>query len=332
MDGSEDASQMEINLSNKNANSQIVLNDLRLLELIYMYPFLFSKAVHPQNDKDYEEWGWGEIVKAFNLGYDGLKLSAPFSVEELKWRWDILRPIVPSLGKACGQIPSSLWHIVGKINRLMDVKPPANIKKPTWTQQFILDQLPFVEQLSKAHQRQLEVEVLDAIFCEEREVRLVCKGLGVKEQKIVQGEYDAFLKAIRVKELPTRVSSRGSSVSSTAGSNPDSSAAATNVANSRPSNLVISDVRGNSEPQPEPTIPTKSPLVIKDEPPDQLEVEQQKQQSKQSPVKEVDLRLRYVPIKSAKYYVKKVQVRLKRLDLADYMPLSVVRKTRNRSS
>ncbi|XP_030570811.1 uncharacterized protein LOC115769894 [Drosophila novamexicana] len=331
MDGLEDASQMEINLSNTNANSQIVLNDLRLLELIYMYPFLFSKAVRPQNDKDYEEWGWGEIVKAFNLSYEGLELSAPFSVEELQWRWDILRPICPTLGKACGQIPSALRDIVSKINQLMNVKPPANIKGLTSTQQFLLDQLPFIEQLSTAHQRQLEVEVLDAIFKEERKVRLVCKGLGKKELAIVLNEYDAFLKAIRVKELPVQVSSRRSSVSSNPGSKPDSSAAATNVVNARSSNLVISDVRGHSKPQPEPANPPTSALVIKEEPPNQLEVELQPE-SKQSPVKEADLSLRYVPLKSAKYYVKKVQVRLKRLDFADYMPLSYVRKTRNRSS
>ncbi|EDW61306.1 uncharacterized protein Lhr [Drosophila virilis] len=325
MDGLEDASQMEINLSNTNANSQIVLNDLRLLELIYMYPFLFSKAVRPQNDKDYEEWGWGEIVKAFNLSYEGLELSAPFSVEELQWRWYNLRPICPTLGKACGQIPSALRDIVSKINQMMNVKPPANIKGLTSTQQFLLDQLPFIEQLSTAHQRQLEVEVLDAIFKEERKVRLVCKDLGKKELAIVLNEYDAFLKAIRVKELPVQVSSRRSSASSNGSSKPDSSAAA------RSSNLVISDVRGHSEPQPEPANPPTSPLVIKNEPPDQLEIELQPL-SKQSPDKEADPRLRYVPLKSAKYYVKKVQVRLKRLDLADYMPLSYVRKTRNRSS
>ncbi|EDW01370.1 GH21397 [Drosophila grimshawi] len=59
-----DVFQVEIHIGNINSNSQIVLNDLRLLELLHKYPFLFGKALAPQADKDYEEWCWRETGKA----------------------------------------------------------------------------------------------------------------------------------------------------------------------------------------------------------------------------------------------------------------------------
>jgi len=201
-DGLQGATQMEINICNTDASSKIVLNDLQLLELLYSYPFLFSKAVHNHGDEDYEKWGWKEIAKEFNMRYKGLELNTPFTAEELQWRWEVLRPICPSLGKAYGQIPDSLWYIICKINRLINTKLPVRVKQLSQIQKLILNQLPIMEHLTESQQRRLEVEVLDAILTHERSLHL--EVLSVTTRNIVQNQYDEFLRAIRVKELPLK--------------------------------------------------------------------------------------------------------------------------------
>lgn len=362
----EDSTQIEINITNTNANSQIVLNDLRLLELIYMYPYLFSKAVDPQDDKDYEEWGWEEIAKAFNHGYEGLQLSTPFSVEELRWRWDILRSICPLFTKQQDRWPKQLHTIMWKISKMMDVKPRANVKGVTPTQLFILNQLPFIEQLSPTLQRQLEVEVLDAIFSEEREGRSVCKSLGEKEAQLVQSDYDEFFKKICVKDLPKSITSISINRSNFNNlhcmpdpkhpqpepehthpepqSEPENPQPASEHSQPKPGHSQSKSEPPRPEPEPEPQYtqseyqqaepehPQPEPEYASPEPPYLLKVEQQKLQSQSevAPVQKDDLQMRYVPLKSAKHYVKRVQVRLKRLDLKDHLPMSNVRRKSKR--
>ncbi|KAL7735771.1 hypothetical protein ACLKA6_020018 [Drosophila palustris] len=326
MDTLEEATQMEINICNTDSKSQIVLNDLQLLELLYSYPFLFSKAVRAHGDKDYEEWGWQEIAKRFNMSYKGLQLNTPFTVEELQWRWEVLRPVCPSLGKACGQIPDSLWYIICKINRLLNVKTPVSTKSTSSTQKLICNQLPILEKLSQSQQKRLEVEVLDAILTHERSIHL--EALSKKAEDIVQNQYDEFLRAIRVKELPSNEitgkdfdSSKNNlnttNILNTSESNLENKELRTNttfgknnlisttIDNSRECNLVISSVGRLMESQDEETT---------------------HKASKQGPNTETVTNLtgdevRFVPLKSAKYYTKRVKVRLKRVNLDDYMPL-----------
>ena len=326
---------MEINICNTDANSRIVLNDLQLLEQLYLYPFLLSKAVVGHGDKDYTEWSWQQIVRDFNLSYQGLELSTPFTVEELQWRWEILRPICPSLGKACGQIPDALWYVICKINRLLSCKPSARVKPPSAAKQLILNQLPMVEQLTESQQRRLEVEVLDAILSHERSVLL--EPPSQKTKDIVQYQYNEFLKAIRIKELPvSSVSHSGipesSSDSPTASkelsctltNGIDSSNDNSNAASSCDSNLVISNVCGQQESLEElPPIPSATPpLDFKAEPYQLTSVQQQS-------AKEVNsthpAELRFVPLKSAKYYTKKLKVKVKRMDFQKYLALTQIK-------
>lgn len=333
---------MEINICNTDSKSQIVLNDLQLLELLHSYPFLFSKAVHAHGDKDYEEWGWQEIAKRFNMSYKGLQLNTPFTVEELQWRWEVLRPVCPSLGKACGQIPDSLWYTICKINRLMNVKTPVSSKQTTSTQKLISNQLPILEKLTQSQQRRLEVEVLDAILTHERSIHL--EGLSKKAEDIVQNQYDEFLRAIRVKELPSKDFTSSKNNLNTANilntsennlenkelptntSSGQNNLISSNIVNSRECNLVISSVCRPLESQDEETtnLPAIPALDIKTPPAKPHE------ESKQGPNPETVTNLtgeevRFVPLKSAKYYTKRVEVRLKRVNLDDYMPRSSVK-------
>lgn len=349
-DDSEDTPEIEINIENINAKSEIVLNDLRLLELIYMHPYLISKAVKPHNDNDYEEWGWGQITKAFNSSYDGLNLTTPFSIEELRWRWDILRPMCHSFKDS--QLPTQFRNIMSNIKQLMNGEPQPEFQEDSQTQSLILDQIPFIEQLPFTLQKQLEVEVQNAIFTEEKSVNI---SLSEEETKVAQSEYEQFFKTIRVKELTEDDISRKRSTSK----------ATASIANKHESDLVVSQNPVSLQPepvtkkleaqhqqpqpknpQPEPQHPNPEPeppnpevehpepkpiklftqpLIIKEEPPDLFEVEQQelKEQLRDTPAQP-----RYVPLYSAMHYVKNVQVRVKRLDLEDYMRLTNVRQLR----
>ncbi|EDW10352.1 probable serine/threonine-protein kinase samkC [Drosophila mojavensis] len=403
-DDSEDAPEMEINTENINAKSEIILNDLRLLELIYMHPYLISNALNPHNDNDYEEWGWEQITNAFNCSYEGLNLNTPFCIEKLRWRWDILRPMCHSFKDKHSQLPTQLRSIMREINQLMNAAPQMKFREDIPTQSFILDQIPFIEQLPLSLQRPLEVEILNAIFIEERSEGI---SLGAKETKLAQSEYEHFFKAIRVKELPKNAISRKSSIHNSTGTNPDSSKATASKANTHESELVFTKVHSmpntekprpeplpmqpepvpmqpepvpmqpepvpmqpepvpmqpepvpmqpapvtkkpesqhqqpepkNPQPEPQHSKPQTEhpkpkpiqlftqPLIIKEEPPDLFQVEQQELKRKLRDT-HAQLQMRYVPLDSVRLYVKKVRVRVKRLDLADYVRQSNRRQLR----
>ncbi|XP_033255633.1 uncharacterized protein LOC117195074 [Drosophila miranda] len=115
-------------------DSESVLNDLRLLELITKYPFLYSKAAQPEQDSEYDEWAWNQISKEFNASYENLPLSAPFSADELQWRWNLLLPTMGTLSKAKGQIPFQLWSLVTEIERSLsteNLEPPRDLTSST---------------------------------------------------------------------------------------------------------------------------------------------------------------------------------------------------------
>ncbi|TDG50630.1 hypothetical protein AWZ03_002934 [Drosophila navojoa] len=334
-DVSGDTPEMEINVENINAKSEIILNDLRLLELIYMHPYLFSNAVDPHNDNDYEEWGWEQITNAFNCSYEGLDLSTPFSIDELRWRWDFLRPMCQSLKDKRSRLPTKLRSIMSKINQLMSAAPQMNFQENIPTQSFILEQIPFIERLPLSLQRPLEVEILNAIFMEERSEGI---SLDENETKLAQSEYEEFLKTIRVKELPNNETSRRNSIRNSTESNPDSSKAMASIANKHESAVVITKVQHpNSKPEPpkpqtehpkhKPIQLFRQPLIIKEEPPDLFKVEQQELR-KQLRDTSAQIQLHYVPLNKVMLYVKNVRVRVKRLDLVDYVRQSQRRQLR----
>ncbi|KAH8358135.1 hypothetical protein KR084_004855 [Drosophila pseudotakahashii] len=302
--------KMEINISNRKSNAEVVLNDLLLMELLCRFPFLFSRQVEPHEDEDYDSWGWDQLAKAFNQSYEGVELSAPFSVSDLQARWNKLRPLTSALANAKGEIPEPLWRVVVNVHNRMQAEKPAEVTR-TKCQDFFLSQAPFLESLSLLNRRRLEVEVLDLILQEER-TEMATHTMGPKEQEAAQSEYDEFLKAIRVKELPAdtllRLAMDGFCI--TPHSKPK-------VLKSDKSDMVISNVLGGqglSNGSKDVEIKTESTN------------ETAKKSDKLSPGK-----TRYVPLKSAKYYIKKLRVRVKRLDLDDHLPLASIRRS-NRSA
>ncbi|EDW85896.1 uncharacterized protein Dwil_GK22897 [Drosophila willistoni] len=353
MDSDDLSSQIELNITNKNENGQIVLNDLRLLELLHMYPYLFSKQVRPQQDADYDEWGWQQIAKQFNASYENLNLSAPFSVEELQWRWDILRPLLATLSKHFTNIPPELASIMQKISQMLNAQKPHNVKTSLYGG-FLLDQLPFVEALSQLQRRRLEVEIVDAIL--QTELHLKTPVLtSSKDKELVQSEYDAFLKDIRVKELPSDTLHRlatpagglflpanhPSSVNLTNVSTDMATSSKNNIVSNEHTNLVISSVytatpspsefAAPKQPSPLPAAqPSPPPCIIKVEPPDEMDPTPQSipPAAPTISIKPDQPPVRFVPIKSAKYYVKKVRVLMKRQNLDDFIPLAKIRRRR----
>ncbi|XP_044248919.1 uncharacterized protein Lhr [Drosophila takahashii] len=289
--------QMEINISNRKSNDEIVLNDLLLMELLCRYPFLFSRQVEPHEDEDYDSWGWEQLAKDFNQSYEGAEQSAPFSVSDLQSRWNKLRPLISSLAKAKGQIPESLWRVVVNVHNRMLVEKPVEVPR-TKCQDFFLAQAPFLESLSLLDRRRLEVEVLDLILQEEQREKAT-HTMGPKEQEAAQSEYDEFLKAIRVKELPADTLLRLAM---------DGFCITPKILKSDKSAMVISNVQ---------TVNGAKELEIKTEAPDEAA------KKSENP--------RYVPLKSAKYYIKKLRIRIKRLDLDDHLPLASIRRS-NRSA
>lgn len=255
--------QLEINISNTNASSQTVLNDLRLLELLCKYPFLFSRQVPPVNDSDYEEWGWEQVAKAFNESYEGIPLSAPFTIAELQWRWDILRPLVNSLARAKGQIPEPMWKVVVTVNNRLN----AEKSKESWNskcQDLVLSQLPFVEALTHNQRLHLEVEFMDLILNEERRTKALHDGMTLKEVESVQSDYSQFFAAIKVKELPPDTLLR---LAMEDGSS--SPSLSPKIVNAHETDLVISSVFSSAD---ESTNGTTEP-EIKTEPIDETEAE-----------------------------------------------------------
>ncbi|KAH8285441.1 hypothetical protein KR054_009199 [Drosophila jambulina] len=313
---------LEINISNTNANSQIVLNDLRLLELLCMYPFLFSRQVPPHEDADYDNWGWEQVAKAFNESYEGIPLSTPFSTAELQWRWEVLRPLVNSLARAKGDIPDPMWKIVVHLNNRLIAEKPQETENST-CQDLVLGQLPFVEKLSHSQRLRLEVEVLDLIMDEERRSKYLYDDMNIR---MVQSEYDEFFTSIKVKELPADTLKRltldvGSS------SNPPQ---APKIVNANETGLVISNVFSSAEQATNGIILPKIKAEPLDEPAAEpvpkLPLPPIKTSLKSAKEGAVSLNV-IVPLSSAKQFCKNLRVRLKRLDLDDYMPLASIRRS-----
>jgi len=88
------------------------------------------------------------------------------------------------------------------------------------------------------------------------------------------------------------------------------------VVNASKSDMVISNVRGGQR-----VSNGSKDVAIKAEPTDDAASAAAKSPGKP----------RFVPLKSAKYYIKKCRVRVKRLDLDDHLPLASIRRS-NRST
>lgn len=319
---SHDAYQVELYDSNTNSRSQIVFNDLRLLELLQLHPFLISSAIRGYGDKDYEEWGWQQVTMSFNASYEQEGLNPFFLVEELQRRWEILKPLCLSPSNAAGsRIMKPLSDIIKKTNRLILSKRPSNKFKPkriSAMQQIILQQMPMVERLSLAQRRQLEVEILDAIIKSKRQ--LYTKQPVQRIRDAASRQYDQFLWSIRVKELPPHIipSIRNGQSSEHSCSTSISSSSTVHIVNSNNSDIVISNVRCIAEGKVEkeegladallqkevsanlpPANNLSAPeLIIKDESPELEDVQEV---------------LRYVPLQDAMKNTRKVRVKLKRL-------------------
>ncbi|EDW92158.1 uncharacterized protein LOC6531649 [Drosophila yakuba] len=302
---------MEINISNTNISGQIVLNDVLLMEMICRYPFLIIPEVEPQLDVDYNTWGWDQLANSFNQKYEGVELSAPFSVSDLRLRWLKLRPLISALASATGQIPDPLWRVMNNVQNRMQAEKPPDVPK-TKCQEFLLSQLTFLKSLSQSERRRLEVEVLDLILEQER-LEKATQELGPKELETAQSEYDEFLKAIRVKELPadTLIRSTIDGFRISPHSNPSIiNANKRSVGSSR----TISD-NGISNGSNDVEIKTEKP----DEP-ENKDANKFDKRPTETP--------RYVPLKSAKYYIKSCRIRVKRVDFEDLLPLVRIRRSR----
>ncbi|XP_039482961.1 uncharacterized protein LOC120446185 [Drosophila santomea] len=302
---------MEINISNTNISGQIVLNDVLLMEMICRYPFLIIPEVEPQLDVDYNAWGWDQLAKSFNQKYEGVELSAPFSVSDLRLRWVKLRPLISALASATGQIPDPLWRVMNNVHNRMQAEKPPDVPK-TKCQDFLLSQLTFMKSLSQSERRRLEVEVLDLILEQER-LEKATQELGPKELETAQSEYDEFLKAIRVKELPadTLLRSTIDAFRISPHSNPSIiNANKRSVGSSR----TISDngIRNGS-------IDVEIKTEVADEP-ENKDVSKFDKRPTETP--------RYVPLKSAKYYIKSCRIRVKRVDFEDLLPSVRIRRSR----
>ncbi|KAH8373045.1 hypothetical protein KR009_011025, partial [Drosophila setifemur] len=295
----------QLNIHNTNAQGQIVLNDLSLMELLCSFPILFTTQ-----DEDYKAWGWEQVTKSFNIDYEGFSLSVPFSTAELQWRWDTLRSLFPELVRASSQLPEIVGLTVAKVNRFLTAeKKPREDNPPPKCKQLILSQLPLLEALSQSQRRRLEAEVLDLILQEEMDANST-QALGPKEKETVQKEYDEFLRVVRVRELPddtlkymtcgglggetlkVEIDITGSPQIKTELEVSDfrrTQATATNYSSSS-KNQEEASVQQNSPPQP---------VVFP----------------------------RFVHITNAKYYIKKVRIRVKRCNLDDYIPLSAIRRS-----
>ncbi|XP_017077949.1 uncharacterized protein LOC108112534 [Drosophila eugracilis] len=299
--------QMEINISNVNSNGQIVLNDVLLMELLCRYHFLISWQ-ETDKDEDYGSWGWSQVTKSFNESYEGVELSTPFSLDELKWRWSQLSPVIGALSKAKGQIPDSLWQVMGNVhNRITKEKEPAVPK--TECQEFLLSQLHTLQSLSQLERRRLEVEVLDLILQQDH-LENATHNLGPKEEEAAQSEYNEFLKAIRVKELPADTLERLAMDGFCITPHTNKMLGINNQNNTLSSTIVSNGSIDLVEIKSEPTDETES--------------------AAKSNTEKIE-NLRYVPLKSAKHYIKKLRIRLKRLDFDEILPLAIIRRS-SRSS
>ncbi|KAH8325127.1 hypothetical protein KR074_002720 [Drosophila pseudoananassae] len=302
---------MILNISTRNADSQIVLNDVLLLEQICKYPFLVNCE-----DADYKAWGWNEVAKSFNVAYRDVPLTSRFSVAELQWRWEIIKPFVPTLVNAKGDVPEPLWPLVDKINKHLSSASRAEEPK-TKCQKLILSKLGSLKKLPKSMLRRLEMEVLDAILQQEL-LANATQDFGPKEQNTVENEYAEFLQAIRVKELPN--DTLYSLIPKVESLEPD---------NTNKMELVITNVCSTNEElpstskaiKPEPFESPVRSVKIKESP---------ASSSRSSPSKKVSQKTqfspRFVPVKSAKYYIKPLRVRVRRLDLDDYISLAAMRR------
>ncbi|XP_017089071.2 uncharacterized protein Lhr [Drosophila bipectinata] len=309
---------MILNIATRNADSQVVLNDVLLLEQICKYPFLVNCE-----DADYKAWGWNEVAKSFNVAYRDDPFTSRFSVQELQWRWEILKPFVPTLVNAQGDVPEPLWPLVDKINKYLS-SASGNDEPKTKCQQLILSKLPSLKKLSKSMLRRLEVEVLDVILQHEL-LANATQEFGPKEQNTVENEYSEFLKAIRVKELPN--DTLYSLIPKVESSDPDYIKGS--EVEKYKMELVITKVFSTNEELP------STSKAIKREP---FESPVRSVKLKQSPAsssgsspykkvfQQTQFSPRFVPVKSAKYYIKPLRVRVRRLDLDDYISLAAMRR------
>lgn len=200
-EASQDAYKLEI--CNTNSSSQIVFNDLRFLEVLYLHPFLISQIVRGHGDEDYEEWGWQQVANCFNASYEQEGLNPFYSAEELQRRWETLKPLCLSFEKEGNEMTEPLSNIISKINVLLWTKRTRNFSQQSRIfsmQALMLQQLGMVERLTEDQRKLLEVEILDTILKAKRNL------YHRRPTKIVEDtamkQYDKFLCSIRVKELP----------------------------------------------------------------------------------------------------------------------------------
>lgn len=338
-----DAYQVELKDPNINSRSQIVFNDLRLLELLQLHPFLISSAIRGYGDKDYEEWGWQQVTDCFNASYEQNGLNPCFLVEDLQRRWEILKPLCLSPNNAAGsQIKEPLLDIIKKTNRLLLYKRPSikcKSQRITAMQHIILQQMPMVERLPQALRRQLEVEILDAIIKSKRQ--LYTKQPVQRIRDTASRQYDQFLWSIRVKELPPHVISniRNGHCSDHSCSTSISSSSTAHIVNSKKSDLIISNVCCIAEGKVKKEKALANPF-LKEEVPEKLLLEDMalgniltapeliiKDESPElDDVQEV---VRKVSLQDATRHTRKVRVKLKRLKPAVKSRIATRRLTRH---
>lgn len=317
----------EINISNTNASSQIVLNDLRLLELLCKYPLLISRQV--VNDTDYDDWGWEQVTEAFNESYEDMPPSSPFTTEELQGRWNILRPLISSLAQGKEQIPEPLWKVVVNVNNRLNAE-----KANSSCQDLVLSQLPLVEALSHSQRLQLEAEFMDLILGEERRTKALHGDDGMTDQQMetVQSDFDEFFAAIKVKELPSDILQKvampkpdskpeikGEPVQEPEADHPPRPFSS--VEESSASSNVTIEPQIKAEPVDEPEA-FQPPSPIEEVPSPAKGGAQSPQKGPTTASQNV-----WIPLENAKDYIKPLRIRVKREDLQDHMPQPTIRRS-----
>ncbi|XP_067634431.1 uncharacterized protein Lhr [Eurosta solidaginis] len=308
-----------LNVNNVDSTGGFVLNDEKLLELVQLYPFLYNPRVRPFQDSDYDDWAWNRITSAFNQNYVGLLPPVIFDKIELQRRWEKLKPIIKKMAKMLDltAIPEPLRQMIVKISiQLEDQVTDVRINLPSDAQQIIYANMEMVGRLPLEKRLQLEAEIMDFILNAELDNKATIKLTGWNAA-VANDEYEALLNAMDMKELLLLKSTE--QIDTTDNSQEQTVTSTT-------SNGVYEIISMNGDSSSDMMYESGNDVDFEAAMGSGTQIYKRKTFNSRK-----RLQHQWIDLQDADKFVKRVVVRLKRINLEDYIPLSQIKRQRRNS-
>lgn len=330
-----------LNVNNVDSSGGVVLNDEKLLEFIQMYPFLYNPRVRPFQDPDYDDWAWNRITSAFNVIYKGFLPPVFFTKADLQRRWNKLQPIIKKMAKMLDltAIPEPLRQLIVKISvQLEDQFTDVRVNSLSPAQQIINENMKMVEQLPLNRRLQLEAEMMELILSGELETKATVK-LTEWNLQSVEEEYEELLNLMDIKEIIV-LKSTDNSLKAEKTDNSQEQLVSSTTSNALYEISLASDSSSDTKDEASNNVDFEAEMGDGTQIYKTSRYNKNKSDGDMQPAStkynnillKPDTETQWVPLKDASKNVKRCLVRLKRTNMEDYVPLSLIKRQRKSST